>query len=147
MRGFLKCREAKRCEPVRQLRLVDDADGGRVGIQPDRAGRLAVDVHAAFFSQISRRCRPLVGAPSVPHCPVPEAAMTIDLEKEYNNRARVPEHPEIFERWARDGEAYRRTEGAHLDLSYGPSPRQIIDVFPAGDARAPLALFIHGGWW
>jgi arylformamidase len=73
--------------------------------------------------------------------------MTIDLEKEYNNRARVPEHPEIFERWARDGEAYRRTEGAQLDLSYGPSPRQIIDVFPAGDARAPLALFIHGGWW
>jgi arylformamidase len=73
--------------------------------------------------------------------------MPIDLEKEYNNRARVPEHPEIFARWARDAEAYRRTEGAELDLSYGSSPRQIIDVFPAGDANAPLTLFIHGGWW
>jgi arylformamidase len=73
--------------------------------------------------------------------------MPIDLEKEYNNRARVPEHPEIFARWARDAEAYRHTEGAELDLSYGSSPRQIIDVFPAGDTNAPLALFIHGGWW
>jgi hypothetical protein len=32
---------------------------------------------------------------------------TIDYEAEYNNRARVPEHPEIFARWARDAESYR----------------------------------------
>ena len=33
--------------------------------------------------------------------------MAIDWEVEYNNRARVPEHPQIFARWARDGAAYR----------------------------------------
>ena len=27
--------------------------------------------------------------------------MPIDYDAEYNNRARVPEHPEIFARWAR----------------------------------------------
>ena len=33
--------------------------------------------------------------------------MAIDWEVEYNNRARVPEHPQIFERWQRDAAAYR----------------------------------------
>jgi arylformamidase len=76
-----------------------------------------------------------------------EQQMSIDLEAEYNNRARVPEHPEIFARWAREAAAYRARPGVKLDLSYGPSPRQIVDIFPAGGGDAPLALFIHGGWW
>jgi arylformamidase len=76
------------------------------------------------------------------------ATAAIDYEKEYDNRARVPEHPEIFARWASETEAYRKTaSGAQLGLKYGPSPRQIVDYFPAKDANAPLAMFIHGGWW
>src|SRR6185437_13452105 len=75
--------------------------------------------------------------------------MTIDYEVEYDNRARVPEHPEIFSRWKREGAAYRG--GAHnakLGISYGPSMRRTIDLFPAsGDDKAPFAMFIHGGWW
>jgi arylformamidase len=75
--------------------------------------------------------------------------MAIDpqLEKEYDNRARVPEHPQIFARWAEAAAAYRARPGVELDLSYGPSPRQSIDVFPADGDDAPLALFVHGGWW
>jgi arylformamidase len=74
--------------------------------------------------------------------------VTIDYEKEYDNRARVPEHPEIFARWTREAAAYRgQARGTKLGLSYGPSPRQTIDLFPAKDDDAPLAMFIHGGWW
>jgi len=78
--------------------------------------------------------------------------MTIDYEAEYNNRARVPEHPQIFARWDRDAAAYRaeatRAGRAELGLSYGPTPRQTVDLFhPAGSGEAPLALFIHGGYW
>ena len=74
----------------------------------------------------------------------------IDYEKEYDNRGRVPEHPEIFARWISDGAAYRAASpGAEIGLRYGPRPRQTIDFFPAknGDEQTPLALFIHGGWW
>jgi arylformamidase len=76
----------------------------------------------------------------------------IDYEVEYNNRARVPEHPEIFARWARDAELYRadmlKAGRAELGLSYGDTPRQYLDLFlPAAGQSAPLALFIHGGWW
>lgn len=76
----------------------------------------------------------------------------IDYEFEYNLRARVPEHPQIFARWARDAELYRaetlKRDRAELGLSYGDTPRQIIDLFlPAAGENAPLALFIHGGYW
>jgi arylformamidase len=78
--------------------------------------------------------------------------MAIDYEAEYNNRALVPDHPEIFARWIRDAELYRvdmlKDGRAELGLSYGDTPRQYLDLFHArsGDA-APLALFIHGGYW
>jgi arylformamidase len=73
--------------------------------------------------------------------------MTIDYEKEYDNRGRVPEHPEIFARNERDAAAYRASaRGAELGLSYGPTPRQYIDFFP-GKEGGPLAMFVHGGWW
>ena len=75
----------------------------------------------------------------------------IDYETEYNNRARVPEHPEIFARWTRDAAAYREQASAdkraELGLKYGPSARQTIDLFLAErGGGAPLAVFIHGGW-
>ena len=74
--------------------------------------------------------------------------MPIDYEKEYDNRARVPEHPQIFARWQAETEAYRNAaRGAELATSYGPSARQTIDFFPGGESKAPLALFVHGGWW
>jgi arylformamidase len=78
--------------------------------------------------------------------------MTIDYEVEYNNRARVPEHPQIFARWAREAEDYRaqamQERRAELGLMYGSTLRQFIDLFaPRPEVTAPLALFIHGGYW
>jgi arylformamidase len=74
----------------------------------------------------------------------------IDYEVEYNNRARVPEHPQIFERWIGEAAAYRerarREKRAELNLTYGPGARRTVDLFHAG-AAAPLAMFIHGGYW
>jgi arylformamidase len=76
----------------------------------------------------------------------------IDYEAEYNNRARVPEHEEIFARWTHEGELYRadmlKRGRAELGLSYGDTPRQSFDLFlPDAGEKAPLAMFIHGGWW
>ncbi len=72
----------------------------------------------------------------------------IDYEAEYNNRARVPEYPQIFAKWAKDAEAYRArmASGRHLHMSYGATSRETIDLFLAAP-DAPLAVFIHGGWW
>ena len=75
----------------------------------------------------------------------------IDYEKEYDNRGRVKEHPEIFARWAADAKAYREAgwaRDAKLDVSYGASARQTYDLFPAtSGGDMPLVMFIHGGYW
>jgi arylformamidase len=75
------------------------------------------------------------------------AAWTAEIvEREYNNRLAVPEHPKFFERWERDSEFARKTLAGRLDLAYGSDPRHRIDYFPAQDARG-LLVFIHGGYW
>ncbi|MCX8952050.1 alpha/beta hydrolase [Ruegeria sp. NA] len=33
------------------------------------------------------------------------------------------------------------------NLAYGDSPVQVLDFFPARDDKAPLHVFIHGGYW
>lgn len=72
----------------------------------------------------------------------------IDYEVEYNNRARVPEHPQIFAQWGRDAAAFRASQPkATLGQRYGDTERQYLDIFPAADSGAPLAMFIHGGYW
>jgi len=73
----------------------------------------------------------------------------IDLEAEYNNRQRVPEHPAIMARWAAASSELRHTLTADLDLAYGPGERHRYDLFhPSGGAHeAPLAVYIHGGYW
>jgi arylformamidase len=76
-------------------------------------------------------------------------AATLDpafVEREYNNRALVPEHPAFFARWERDSDFVRSTLPCTLDLPYGPDPRHRVDWFPAANAKATL-VFIHGGYW
>jgi arylformamidase len=68
------------------------------------------------------------------------------VEREYNNRALVPDHPAYFTRWEKDSAFVRATLPCELDLAYGPDPRHRIDLFPAAHAKGTL-VFIHGGYW
>jgi arylformamidase len=78
---------------------------------------------------------------------MPRVADPSWLDAQYNNRARIPEHPQIFERWARDSGAARQTLDARLDQSYGDGPAESLDLFLPKRAGAPVLVFIHGGWW
>lgn len=73
----------------------------------------------------------------------------LNLEAEYNNRARVPEHPGIISGWKEAAAAFRAAhKNAELGISYGESAQQMLDVFwPDASRDAPLTLFIHGGYW
>jgi arylformamidase len=71
----------------------------------------------------------------------------IDYEAEYNNRRRVPEHPEINERWSMLAAAYRLAGDAKMDQPYGTRERQRYDLFRAGGEDSPLVVYIHGGYW
>ncbi len=70
------------------------------------------------------------------------------LDAQFNNRARWPEHPEYFARWTTDSAAARERLDGHLDLHYGAGARETLDLFvPAGGGTVPLLAFIHGGYW
>lgn len=70
------------------------------------------------------------------------------LDRELNLRARWPEHPQFFERWARDSAAVRARLPARLDLAYGGTAAERLDLFPVeGGPATPLLVFIHGGYW
>ena len=73
----------------------------------------------------------------------------IDYETEYNNRKRVPEHPEIIAGWARDAAAYRAEAHCELGLRYDIAPRCTYDLFhpETPHPNAPIAVFVHGGYW
>lgn len=70
------------------------------------------------------------------------------LDAQYNNRAAVPEHVEHSARWARAA-ATALSEHAHeLDVAYGPSTAERLDIFRStGRAPAPVQVFFHGGYW
>ena len=68
-----------------------------------------------------------------------------DYEVEYNNRARVPEHPDLIAGWARDAAAYRERH-VPRHVRYGAGARNVIDYFP-GSGHGPIVVFIHGGYW
>lgn len=68
-------------------------------------------------------------------------------EREYNARAAIPDHPQIFARWAEQAAATRRLRACLVDLPYGESSAEKLDLFPARSDNAPLFVFIHGGYW
>ncbi len=72
-------------------------------------------------------------------------------DRQFNLRARWPEHAAYFERWARDSAAVRARLGvqsaARLDLAYDGAPGCKLDFFGSRNDRAPLLAFIHGGYW
>jgi arylformamidase len=67
------------------------------------------------------------------------------LEVQYDNRSAVPDHPALMAEWKRQAEAARVAHPPTL-LRYGPGEREVMDLFEAGP-DAPVALFIHGGYW
>jgi arylformamidase len=70
------------------------------------------------------------------------------LDREYDNRGKVPGYQEYLERYTRLSAETRETMPARLDLRYGPAPGETLDLFlPAGGGPAPVHVFIHGGYW
>jgi arylformamidase len=69
------------------------------------------------------------------------------LDRMYNNRALVPEHAAHFARWSEQSAAARASQPCTLDIAYGRSAGETLDVFAASEANSPVVVFIHGGYW
>ncbi len=70
------------------------------------------------------------------------------LDREYNNRAKVPDAAEWLARYPRESARTRAELACRVDVAYGPHPGETLDIVPpAGPAPAPIHVFIHGGYW
>ena len=70
-----------------------------------------------------------------------------ELAREYSPRGQVPDMGAVFARWTRDGAVFRQDHTA-LDLAYGRSPTETLDLYrPQRPGRLPVWAFIHGGYW
>jgi arylformamidase len=70
-----------------------------------------------------------------------------EIERGYNNRAAVPDHPQQFAQFAALSQATRARYGGKLNVRYGPNPREVLDLFvPRGTPRGTY-VYIHGGYW
>lgn len=69
-----------------------------------------------------------------------------ELDRQYNARALVPDHPHYILGWAQRSEEARERL-TWEPYAYGKSMAETLDLFPARRAHAPLFMFIHGGYW
>jgi arylformamidase len=74
-------------------------------------------------------------------------AMSAYYDRQYNARAMISDHVRIFERWKARSQQARAKLPCRLDIPYGTSPVEKLDIFPAEGKSEALLVFIHGGYW
>jgi len=71
-----------------------------------------------------------------------------DLEKQYNLRAGRPDYDvTVIPIWTTRSEQARENLSGRLDIRYGTGEKQKLDLFTSGDPKAPLLVYVHGGYW
>lgn len=74
-------------------------------------------------------------------------AQVRDLNYQYLPLLTVKNGDEFLSNSAKRSARIRRKLDCQLDLSYGNTPGQILDVFPGSSENSPVHVFIHGGYW
>jgi arylformamidase len=67
-------------------------------------------------------------------------------DRQYNNRARIPEHPAILRQWADDSARALESHPPH-EHRYGHGAAETLDVYAARSPGAPVLVYLHGGYW
>lgn len=70
------------------------------------------------------------------------------LDAEYDNRGKVTNFQGYLNRWADSSALTRESLSCELNVPYGDSLAETLDIFLAdGEGPAPIQFFIHGGYW
>lgn len=70
-----------------------------------------------------------------------------ELDDQYNQRILVPDANDYMARWGVESERLRGIMECRLDVAYGPSQAERLDIFPAKADGAPVVVYFHGGAW
>jgi arylformamidase len=70
-----------------------------------------------------------------------------EMELQYNPRVSVPEFPELARIRSAQARKVRDSAKSWLNVPYGSSPREILDIYVADKQGGPVLVYIHGGYW
>lgn len=70
-----------------------------------------------------------------------------ELDAQYNLNLMLPEAAASYEVFCdRESERVRSEMDHSLDVPFGPTLAEHVDVYPAGEG-APVLIYVHGGFW
>ena len=69
------------------------------------------------------------------------------LEQHLNPRVAAPDFQQHQDANAARSAQTRANLASELDIPYGESPLERLDIFPSAQPGSPVQLFIHGGYW
>ena len=75
---------------------------------------------------------------------VPEDA---SINAEYDPERRVGSRQPFIDWYVRESALARERLECRLDVPYGPTPAETLDLFPSSEPGSPVLLYIHGGYW
>lgn len=71
----------------------------------------------------------------------------LPTDQDYNPRLSVPDIDQRIRTLSEGSAAVLARGPVHQDIRYGPSTPEVLDIFPTGQANAPVHIFLHGGFW
>ena len=69
------------------------------------------------------------------------------LDAQYNQRSLVPDADDYIAVDIAESARVREKLDCRIDVAYGPSADETLDVFPAAAPGSPVAVYMHGGAW
>jgi arylformamidase len=69
------------------------------------------------------------------------------IDAQYNPSAALADASAPGKHFAAAAHQARTSLKAHLDIPFGPTVHETLDIFPADTPNAPVFVFIHGGYW
>lgn len=70
-----------------------------------------------------------------------------EIDAAYDVEASVPDFQRYAEFFTNESARARADLKCVLDVRFGPTLAEYMDIFPAKEPGAPLLIFIHGGYW
>jgi arylformamidase len=70
-----------------------------------------------------------------------------ELDRQYDARGASSDGQKFRDFLREESPRVRREFECRLDIPYGPSPDEKLDIFPAAAKGSPVVFFIHGGYW
>jgi arylformamidase len=69
------------------------------------------------------------------------------IDAQYDVEQSVPDFMVYARHYTEQSRLARHRLRCALDVPYGPTVDETLDIFPAAETHAPVFVFIHGGYW